>query len=30
MVRANCIFHMPEALEDPPAGTLVEVEWLDW
>jgi len=30
MVRANCIFHMPEALEDPPVGTLVEVEWLDW
>ena len=30
MVKANCLFHMPEAMEDPPVGTTVEVEWLDW
>ncbi len=30
MVKANCLFHLPEALEDPPAGTVVQVEWLDW
>ena len=30
MVKANCFFHMPEAMEDPPINTPVEVEWLDW
>ncbi len=30
MVKANCLFHLPEALEDPPAGTVVQVEWLEW
>ncbi|MDX1545888.1 MAG: molybdopterin molybdotransferase MoeA [Rhodothermales bacterium] len=30
VLRANCIIHLPEALEDPPAGTAVEIEWLRW
>lgn len=30
VVRANCIFHLPEALAEAPAGTVVEVEWLTW
>lgn len=30
VVRANCIAHLPEAMEDPPAGTRVEIEWLRW
>ena len=30
MVKANCFFHMPEAMEAPPVDTVVEVEWLDW
>ena len=30
MVKANCLFHMPEDMENPPAGTVVHVEWLDW
>ncbi len=30
VVRANCIFHLPEAMEDPSVGAVVHVEWLDW
>jgi molybdopterin molybdotransferase len=30
MVKANCVFHLPEDMENPPVGTLVYVEWLDW
>ncbi len=30
VVRANCLVHLPEALQDPEAGTLVDVEWLNW
>ena len=30
MVKANCLFHMPEDMVDPPVGAPVEVEWLDW
>lgn len=30
VVRANCIFHLPEALEIAPAGTPVLLEWLAW
>jgi molybdopterin molybdotransferase len=30
VVRANCIFHMPEELEHAPAGTAVQLEWLTW
>ncbi len=30
MVRANCLFHIPAGLEVAPAGTAVELEWLDW
>ncbi len=28
MVRADGFIHLPEALENPEAGTLVEIEWL--
>jgi len=30
MVRANCLIHLPEALEEAPAGLEVEIEWLPW
>lgn len=30
VVRANCIVHLPEGMEDPPEGTAVMLEWLDW
>jgi molybdopterin molybdotransferase len=30
VARANCLVHLPEALEAAPAGTPVEVEWLPW
>ncbi len=30
MVAANCILHLPEALENPQAGSAVEIAWLDW
>ncbi len=30
MVRANCIVHLPEDMEDAPAGSRVELEWLRW
>ena len=30
MTQANCIFHMPEPMENPPAGTRVQFEWLTW
>ena len=30
MVRANCFIHIPEDVEDPPAGTRVQIEWLPW
>ncbi|MEM8487510.1 MAG: gephyrin-like molybdotransferase Glp [Bacteroidota bacterium] len=30
VVRANCIFHLPQALEAAPAGTPVVIEWLNW
>lgn len=30
LAKANCLLHLPEALEDPPAGTRVEIEWLPW
>ena len=30
VVRADGLIHLPEALEDPPVGTLVQVEWLRW
>ncbi len=30
VVRANCIFHLPETLEAAPAGLPVELEWLLW
>ncbi|MFQ5568718.1 MAG: gephyrin-like molybdotransferase Glp [Rhodothermales bacterium] len=30
VVRANCIFHMPEAMKDPADGAVVHVEWLLW
>ena len=30
VVRANCIIHLPEGLAEAPAGTEVEIEWLDW
>ncbi len=30
MVKANCLFHMPEVMENPPVGAIVHVEWLDW
>lgn len=30
VVRANCIFHLPETLESAPAGTPVSIEWLTW
>lgn len=29
-LRANCLVHLPEPLENPPAGTPVEIEWLWW
>lgn len=29
VVRANCIIHLPEGLEEAAAGTAVEIEWLD-
>lgn len=30
VVRANCIFHLPESLEVAQAGTPVLLEWLAW
>ena len=30
MNRANCLIHLAEALEDPPRGTQVPIEWLSW
>ena len=30
VVRANCIIHIEEAVEEAPAGTPVEIEWLPW
>ena len=30
VVRANCIFHLPETLEAATAGTRVMLEWLAW
>ena len=30
MTRANCLVDLPEPMEDPPAGTSVEIEWLPW
>ncbi|SHK87975.1 molybdopterin molybdotransferase MoeA [Rhodothermus profundi] len=30
MVRANCLIHLPEALEEAPAGLEVQIEWLPW
>jgi molybdopterin molybdotransferase len=30
MAQANSLIHLPEEMEDPPAGTSVEVEWLSW
>jgi molybdopterin molybdotransferase len=30
VVQANCIIHLPQALEDPGPGTRVQIEWLDW
>ena len=30
MVQANCFIHFPEDMEDPPAGTRVQIEWLRW
>lgn len=30
VVKANCVFHLPEAMDAPPVGTRVEIEWLDW
>lgn len=30
MVRANCLIHLPEALEKAPAGLEVFIEWLPW
>lgn len=30
MVKANCLFHLPEDMENPPVGALVHVEWLEW
>ena len=30
VVKANCIFHIPDTLEAAPAGTVVQLEWLDW
>ena len=30
MAEANCIIHLPEGIEDPPAGARVEIEWLAW
>lgn len=30
MVRANCIIHLPEEVEDPETGTEVKIEWARW
>ncbi len=30
MVRANSLIHLPEALEEAPAGLEVQIEWLPW
>ncbi len=30
MVAANCIVHLPEEMEEAPAGAPVEIEWLTW
>ena len=30
VVKANCLFHLPEAMESAEAGTVVYMEWLDW
>lgn len=30
VLRADCLIHLPENMEHPAAGTLVEVEWLRW
>jgi molybdopterin molybdotransferase len=30
MTAANCLVYLPEGMEDPAAGTRVQIEWLDW
>ena len=30
MMKANCLFHMEESMENPAAGTRVDIEWLTW
>ncbi len=30
MVVANCLIHVGEGMENPPPGSAVEFEWLDW
>lgn len=30
IVRSNCFVHLPEEVEDPQAGSVVEIEWLAW
>lgn len=30
LARANCLIHLSEELDQPQAGTLVDIEWLDW
>lgn len=30
MLAANCLIHLPEDMEDAPAGAPVEIEWLSW
>lgn len=30
MAQANCIIHLPEGMENPTAGTPVDIEWLAW
>lgn len=30
MVQANCLIHLPEALEEAPVGLNVQIEWLSW
>ncbi|HET6568978.1 MAG TPA: gephyrin-like molybdotransferase Glp [Rhodothermales bacterium] len=29
-VQANCLIHLPEQMEQAPAGTPVQIEWLHW
>jgi molybdopterin molybdotransferase len=30
MVRANCLIHLSESLEEAPAGIEVDIEWFSW